>query len=112
VDSWNAAKRLWGKRGGRIVAGLVFSHWVLDLLVHRADLPIMPGNLGGLPYLGFGIWEHPSISIDLESLLIGVGLILYLRFVLKNSKSRAWAWAYAGVMGILLLLSLITDVNG
>jgi hypothetical protein len=90
------AKRFWGKRGGRIVAGLVFSHWVLDLLVHRADLPTMPGNLGWLPYLGFGIWEHPSISIVLE----------------KNNKSRAWAWVHAGVIGSLLFLSLITDVNG
>ena len=32
----------WGQRGGYVIAGVVFSHWILDLLVHRPDLPILP----------------------------------------------------------------------
>jgi membrane-bound metal-dependent hydrolase YbcI (DUF457 family) len=34
------AARFWGRRGGFMLAAVVFSHWVLDLLVHRADLPV------------------------------------------------------------------------
>jgi hypothetical protein len=34
----------WGRRNGIVLAAVVFSHWVLDLLVHRADIPILPGN--------------------------------------------------------------------
>src|SRR5262245_40217388 len=34
VAGWN-----WNRRSGLIIAAMVFSHWLLDLLVHRADLP-------------------------------------------------------------------------
>ena len=41
----------WGRRSA-IVLGLVsFSHWLLDLIVHRHDMPILPGNAGNLPRL-------------------------------------------------------------
>jgi hypothetical protein len=36
-------------RTGIVISTTVFSHWILDLLVHRADLPILPGNLGDFP---------------------------------------------------------------
>ena len=39
---------LWRKRGGIAIGAVVFSHWVLDLVVHRPDLPILPGNAGNL----------------------------------------------------------------
>jgi membrane-bound metal-dependent hydrolase YbcI (DUF457 family) len=105
---------LWGKRGGRIVGAVVFSHWLLDLLVHRADLPLMPGNYGGLPLLGFGIWESSPVSIVLESLLIVGGFALYLDSVLKAAKGKKFGLAItaAAIMGISLILSLVTDVMG
>ena len=33
-----------GKKGFWVVAALAFSHWPLDLLVHRPDLPLYPGG--------------------------------------------------------------------
>src|SRR3954471_12300378 len=43
-----AAWRLGGEAGlGR--GAVVFSHWLLALVVHRAALPILPGNAGDLP---------------------------------------------------------------
>src|SRR5678816_2818941 len=42
-------------RGGRVVpiiAGLVVSHWFLDFITHRPDMPIYPGG----PRLGLGLW--------------------------------------------------------
>jgi hypothetical protein len=45
---------VWGRRVGGVIAAVAFSHWLLDLLVHRPDLPILPGNAGGLPQLGCG----------------------------------------------------------
>ncbi|UVI33177.1 permease [Paenibacillus spongiae] len=102
--------RIWGKRGGRIVAALVFSHWLLDLIVHRADMPILPGNIGSLPLLGFGVWEHSYVSIALEAALIGTGLFLYTRSLLRTSKNKGWAIGSGTVMGILLVLSLVADL--
>lgn len=45
-----------------IAAGVVLSHWLLDLLVHRPDLTIA----GAPPKLGLGLWNHPWIAMPLE----------------------------------------------
>ena len=67
----------WGKRCA-IVLGLVsFSHWILDLLVHRHDMPILPGNVGNLPRLGFGLWQIRTGSILVELLLVTLGAVCY-----------------------------------
>ena len=65
------AARFWGRRSGLVIGGVAFSHWILGLLVHRADLPILPGNVGGLPTLGLGLWAQPGLSAALEAALIG-----------------------------------------
>ena len=59
------AARPWGRLAGAVLGAVVFSHWLLDLVVHRGDLPILPGNAGDLPRLGFGLVEatgglHPG----------------------------------------------------
>jgi membrane-bound metal-dependent hydrolase YbcI (DUF457 family) len=103
----------WRGRSGLVVGGIVFSHWILDLLVHRADLPILPGHVDLLPLLGFGLLQYPAVSIMLEGLLILSGAVLYGRslLALPNVRSRA-AWSAAGMMALLLVLSLATDVLG
>jgi hypothetical protein len=60
---------------GALIAALVLSHWVLDLLVHRQDLGIL-GD--GPPKLGFGLWDYPHIEIPLELGLLVVGFGIYL----------------------------------
>lgn len=63
------------KRRGAVVLGLlVVSHWILDLFVHRPDLPIYPGS--DLE-LGFGMWNYPSAAILLEAAIFLTGLIFY-----------------------------------
>ncbi len=108
------ARRLWGGKAGSIIGAVVFSHWILDLVVHREDMPILPGNLGDLPLLGLGAWRYEGVSITLEAILLAVGFAMYARSVLRGSKSRMKARAIVSsiVMGTLLVLSLITDVAG
>ncbi|HEX8511326.1 MAG TPA: hypothetical protein VF635_17745 [Propionibacteriaceae bacterium] len=79
----------WGRRAGVVLAAVAFSHWVLDLVVHRADLPILPGNLGGLPLLGFGVWRTPAASILLEALLLIGGVLLYWRAATHNTHTTS-----------------------
>jgi hypothetical protein len=69
----------WGRRSGVLLGAVAFSHWVLDLIVHRPDLPILPGNAGGLPLLGFGLWRVPVASIVVEAILLLGGVWLYWR---------------------------------
>lgn len=70
--------RWWGRRSGVVIAGVVFSHWVLDLVVHRADLALLPGNVGGVR-MGLGLWKVEWASIALEATILVVGAFLYWR---------------------------------
>jgi membrane-bound metal-dependent hydrolase YbcI (DUF457 family) len=119
VAGWLASRR-WGKRGGMGIAAVVFSHWILDLLVHRPDLPILPANLGDLPLLGFGLWQVPVVSAIIELALVIGGAYLYFRSAQRLPKSphmeagnqRRRVLAASGVTATLLVLLLLTTLLG
>src|SRR3989442_10755601 len=67
----------WGRRTGVVLGAVVFSHWVLDLLLHRGDSPILPGNLGDLPRLGFGLWQIPLAAAAVELALVPIRAPVY-----------------------------------
>jgi hypothetical protein len=72
----------WSRRTGIVLAAVVFSHWLLDLIVHRADMPILPGNAGNLPRLGFGLWRrHPVAAMAAELAIVLAGAYFYWRAV-------------------------------
>ena len=105
----------WGKRGGYVIAGVVFSHWILDLLVHRPDLPILPGNLGNLPLLGFGLWQYPAISAILELILVIGGTWFYYRAAMQaaevSTNQEQRRRAMTSTIGVAVLLVLLLAVN-
>jgi hypothetical protein len=53
----------------------VLSHWVLDAVVHRPDLPVLPEG----PYVGLGLWHSVPGTMAVELSLFGAGLAFYLR---------------------------------
>jgi hypothetical protein len=114
------AGKIRDRRGGIVIAALVFSHWILDLVVHRPDLPILPGNLGHLPLLGFGLWRFPWMSVALELTLILWGSRLYYRTASRlpipvgsmiEVQRRRVLTASGLILGLLLTL-LMTDYLG
>lgn len=107
------AGRRWGSRGGYVIGGMVFSHWILDLLVHRPDLPILPGNLGNLPLLGFGLWQFPVVSAILELALVIGGAWFYYLAALQASKTNPnqRRRAITSTMGVAILLLLLLASN-
>ena len=60
---------------GLIAGAVVFSHWLLDLLVHVPDLTIA----GNPPKLGLGLWNYPAIEMPLELAITFGALWLYVR---------------------------------
>jgi hypothetical protein len=62
--------------GAWVLVGAVISHWILDFVVHRPDLPLRPG---GEARLGLGLWNSWPASITVEVLFFGAGLWIYLR---------------------------------
>ncbi|MFC1614102.1 metal-dependent hydrolase [Gemmatimonadota bacterium] len=87
---------------GALVLGLcVVSHWVLDLLVHRPDLPLYPGES---PRLGLGLWNSLAGTLLLEGLIFVVGVMLYLR--VTKAKNRAGIFGFWALVGFLVLVYL------
>ena len=56
-----------------VVAAAVFSHWLLDFLVHRPDLPLYDNTAK----VGLGLWNLPAIAFALEAALLFGGMWLY-----------------------------------
>jgi len=75
----------------------VVSHWVLDWITHRPDMPLYPG---GGPKLGLGLWNSiPGTMItEIAMLLISVGLYMSV------TRARDWIGRYAFAAFVLLLL--------
>lgn len=78
-----------------VIALAVVSHYVLDALVHRPDLPVW---LGANPArIGLGMWNLPVIELMLEGLLVAIGLKAYTSATVWRTKAGRMApWA-AGV---------------
>jgi LexA-binding, inner membrane-associated putative hydrolase len=89
----------WGRRAGVVLAGVVLSHWVLDAIVHRPDLPLVPW---GGPSVGFGLWNQRGAAMALELALVIAGSALYFRSAPKNRPGRA-ASATIFLSGIVTL---------
>jgi membrane-bound metal-dependent hydrolase YbcI (DUF457 family) len=79
-----------------VVAAAIFSHWILDLIVHRPDLPLYDNS----HKLGLGLWNHPVLALMLEAGLLFGGILLYLRT--NPTEPRVWRIS-TPVFGLLLL---------
>jgi hypothetical protein len=77
VAAWYLAPQGTSRRA-RVACALAlaaFSHFVLDLIVHVPDLPVL-GQ--GSPKLGFGLWRQMPIALGVELSLAAIALVLYL----------------------------------
>jgi len=78
---------------------VVLSHWVLDVVTHRPDMPL---TIGGSTLLGLGLWNQPVLGVSLELLLFAVGTILYVRCT--RPKNRQGSIGFWSLIGFLLLV--------
>ena len=94
---------------GAIVLGLcVVSHWLLDLIVHRPDLPLFPGNS---PLFGFGLWNSLTGTLFFEGMLFLSGLVLYLRTTYALDKIGIYGfWSLVGFLVIIYLGNIFGPV--
>src|SRR5215469_15035761 len=78
-----------------IVGGAVFSHWLLDLVVHVHDLPL----LGDSMKVGFGLWRHVWISFPLEIVTLLIGAVAYAVYdPAPTRRGRNWYWGFVVLM--------------
>jgi len=110
--AWGAGRLAWGKRAAWILGAVTLSHWVLDLLVHRADLPLLPGNWGNLPTLGLSLWRFPALTASIELAMIVVFTAMYGVSLWKAAAHKTRAVVTTAVLGVFLTAALAGDWFG
>ena len=83
-----ATASLGGARGraAALIAAAVFSHWLLDALVHQAELPLLgPGSMK----VGLGLWHNMQLALVAESTLVWQACGASFRPRLSRRKSLA-----------------------
>jgi len=80
-----------------VLIALVLSHWVLDFVTHRPDLPLYPGG----PVYGLGLWNSVPATIAVEGALFAAGAWMYQRST--RAVGITGRWAFNSLVGVLLL---------
>ena len=81
-----------------LIGVLAFSHWPLDWLVHRPDLPLYPsGDL----MLGLGLWNFAWPAFVLEVGILGAMMAWWLSVTRGPIWTAIGAWALVTLMAIL-----------
>ena len=81
-------KRQDGMRSGLVVSALVVSHWVLDWITHKPDMPLWPRG----PRLGLGLWNSVYGTMAVEIAMFVVGVMLYARATRALDRIGTFAW--------------------
>jgi hypothetical protein len=91
-------------RGAVVVGLLVMSHWFLDLIVHRPDLPLSPGsNIR----VGLGLWASLPGTLVVELFVFAVGVVIYLRRTRAIDSIGKWSlWLLIGFLLVIYLGNL------
>jgi membrane-bound metal-dependent hydrolase YbcI (DUF457 family) len=77
----------------------VASHWVLDCITHRPDLPLYPG---GSERLGLALWQSWPATFAVEGSMFVAAVVLYLRTT--QSRDRVGTIAWWALIALLLAL--------
>jgi hypothetical protein len=88
-----------GTPAAAAIAMLVLSHWVLDVVTHRPDMPLTPWTD---TRLGLGLWNSVAGTIAVESAMFAAGLLLFLRGAPPRTRGRTIGlWALVAVLVVL-----------
>jgi len=86
-------------RGATIIAVAVVSHWLLDALMHRPDLPLWPGSS---IKIGFGLWNSIAATVLIELTLFAAGIVIYTRAT--RPRDRLGTHALMAMLALLLVI--------
>ena len=97
--------RLWQSdlMGSLLIWLAAASHWVLDWITHRPDLPLYPGGQGRY---GLGLWNSIPGTMIVELAMLGIGVWMYVHV----TRPRDWIGKYIFFTFIFTLLLLYVEI--
>jgi membrane-bound metal-dependent hydrolase YbcI (DUF457 family) len=94
------------RRGAVVIALGVFSHWVLDFITHRPDMPLYPGSAVSV---GLGLWNSRAGTMLVEGAMFVAGVAVYARTTRARDRIGSIAW---WAMVIFLTLAYLSSALG
>jgi hypothetical protein len=91
-----AALRRAPPRTALLLAALVASHWMLDFVTHRPDLPIYPGSRT----VGLGLWNSVGATLTIECAMFGIGIAIYAQTT--RPRDAIGRRAFVGLAALLI----------
>ncbi len=91
------------KTTAKMLGAVVFSHWVLDWITHRPDMPIAPGIAFKT---GLGLWNSVPATVTVEVAMFLLGAWYYERG--NEPLDGVGRWAWYGLVAVLLLMYALT----
>ena len=73
-------------RGALLIWVGVVSHWVLDWISHRPDMPLYPNG----PRFGLGLWNSVTATVIVEGVMFAIGVWIYLRVTRAKDGIGKW----------------------
>lgn len=88
-----------------VLALLVLSHWVLDVISHRPDMPLA---IGDGPKLGLGLWNSIPATLIVESLMFAAGVAIYLKCTAAVDRiGKAALWSLVAFLAIVYVANVL-----
>jgi membrane-bound metal-dependent hydrolase YbcI (DUF457 family) len=81
-----------------VIALVVVSHWVLDVISHRADMPVAFGDTK----VGLGLWYSVPATLAVEGALFAAGVLVYA--TTTRARDRVGSIGLWALVGFLLVI--------
>jgi hypothetical protein len=93
-----------------VLACGVLSHWLLDFISHRPDMPIAPGLQ---MYVGLGLWNSIPATVIFEACLFALGIAMYLHTTSARDRIGHIAlWLFVSLHVFLYIGNILSRVPG
>ncbi len=100
-----AIARKSGPRPAIVLAALVLSHWLLDFITHRPDMPL---SIGDSPKAGLGLWNSIPATVAVEGILFAACVWMYARATLAIDRAGKWAlWSLVAFLGVVYVANFM-----
>ncbi len=86
------------QRVGVLIGAVVVTHWILDFVTHRPDLPLWPGG----PEVGLGLWNSVVATLILEGGFFLTCVVMFIRASAALDRTGNWSlWALVLLTGLI-----------